>query len=503
VGNGAGVRGGGIYSRQTGITLESSLIARNSAPSGGAAYLDEYGGLALSDCTVAFNTGATWAGLWADIALDAYMPISNSIVWGHGGKDVHGASSINYTCTQDTDLAGDANTGIENVIHSDPRFWAPASRDYRLTIGSPCIDAAHPDPYCATPEDYFGVARPTDGDGNGTPRCDMGYHEFVRPTVTRIAGADRYATAAMIAESKFSAPNPQAVIASGQNFPDALSAAGLAGGLSAPLLLVRTESVPTVVFDTMKRLGTKWVTIVGGTPSVSLAVENALKGKGLSVRRIAGADRYATAAAVAAEYFKSVDSALKGNTAFIARGDAFPDALALAPISFWYCSNRSDGAPILLTRPNALPAETAQALTSLGIARAFVAGSEAAVSATVKAQIDAKLVANGGSASTRWAGANRYETARAVAEGAVAQDWADWHYVGIATGLNFPDALGGGVGAGEMHGVVLLTRSDTLSPPTDAALRAHRPDIYAVDIFGGPTTVTTRVQNAIRADLGL
>jgi len=331
----------------------------------------------------------------------------------------------------------------------------------------------------------------------------MGFHEFIRPVLARIAGADRYATAAMIAQSKFLEANPNAVIASGQNFPDALSAAGLAGSLYAPLLLVRKDSIPQVAFDTLTKLQTKYVWIIGGTPSVSAGVENALKAKGLIVKRIAGPNRYATAAAVAEEVFKGKGAALKNNTAFVARGDAFPDALALSPIAFYYSANYTNGGPILLTRPGALPSETASALTSLGISRAFVAGSEAAISSAVKAQIDARLIANGGSPSTRWAGPDRYATARAVAEGAVSQGWARWQYVGIATGMNFPDALGGGVGMGAVSGLVLLTRPDTLSGPTDAALKAHLPDIRRVEIFGGPTTVSTRVQNAIRADLGL
>ncbi|MHB1407790.1 MAG: cell wall-binding repeat-containing protein, partial [Desulfitobacteriaceae bacterium] len=56
----------------------------------------------------------------------------------------------------------------------------------------------------------------------------------------RIAGQDRYATAAAIAQEGWAQSN-YAILAFGENYPDALSAAPLARKLDAPILL--TESI--------------------------------------------------------------------------------------------------------------------------------------------------------------------------------------------------------------------------------------------------------------------
>ncbi|MDS8741894.1 cell wall-binding repeat-containing protein, partial [Streptococcus pneumoniae] len=58
-------------------------------------------------------------------------------------------------------------------------------------------------------------------------------------TVERISGADRFETAAKIAE-KFG-KSESAIVVSGTNFPDALSVASYAGSEGTPILLSRTE----------------------------------------------------------------------------------------------------------------------------------------------------------------------------------------------------------------------------------------------------------------------
>jgi putative cell wall-binding protein len=94
------------------------------------------------------------------------------------------------------------------------------------------------------------------------------------PTVTeqtRIAGADRYATANAVALAKAnSATNiGTVVLVSGENFPDGLSAAALAGALDAPMLLTQAAALPTSVLTTLTTMTStatvKNVVIVGGT----------------------------------------------------------------------------------------------------------------------------------------------------------------------------------------------------------------------------------------------
>ena len=66
--------------------------------------------------------------------------------------------------------------------------------------------------------------------------------------VTRVAGADRYATSAAVATAVF--PDaPTVLIATGENFPDALAGVPAAAVNDAPMLLVRPTCTPVPIFD--------------------------------------------------------------------------------------------------------------------------------------------------------------------------------------------------------------------------------------------------------------
>ncbi|MEA3502857.1 MAG: cell wall-binding repeat-containing protein, partial [Actinomycetota bacterium] len=72
-------------------------------------------------------------------------------------------------------------------------------------------------------------------------------------TVSRIAGSNRYATAAAVSTQTF--PTADTVyLATGLNFPDALAAGPVAAANGAPILLVRTDSVPSETLDEIDRL---------------------------------------------------------------------------------------------------------------------------------------------------------------------------------------------------------------------------------------------------------
>ena len=136
-------------------------------------------------------------------------------------------------------------------------------------------------------------------------------------TVSRLSGTDRYATAAVVANTIGAAGvakhdnKATAIIVSGENFADAVSASPLVSGpttqaatLAHPILLVQKDSVPVSTEIALLNLGIKKVIIVGGESAVSSAVATTL-GVGRTVLRVSGADRFATAAAVA-------DLAIKG-----------------------------------------------------------------------------------------------------------------------------------------------------------------------------------------------
>lgn len=94
-------------------------------------------------------------------------------------------------------------------------------------------------------------------------------------TVDRIAGSDRYATSALIAKG-FSSGLPRVFVATGQDFPDALSGAAVAGSQGVPVLLTRYEGMPKVVRDQIVRLDANAGVVLGGQSGVSPLVRDQL-----------------------------------------------------------------------------------------------------------------------------------------------------------------------------------------------------------------------------------
>jgi putative cell wall-binding protein len=207
-------------------------------------------------------------------------------------------------------------------------------------------------------------------------------------SVTRIGGANRYATAQQVAAAGGTVGSTEgrgntALLASGVNFPDALVAGplGYAGRLPVEITDPRTLSPETSA--SLTSLAIRHVVIVGGTAGVSQAVENAVTAKGLTVTRLQGPSRQATAVAVA-NYATGTASGLGFSKALVdlATGANFPDALTGGP------SAGRDKAPLLLTvNATTLGSETQAYLTanSATLTGGRVFGGPSAVSDTAVA----------------------------------------------------------------------------------------------------------------------
>ncbi len=191
--------------------------------------------------------------------------------------------------------------------------------------------------------------------------------DWIAPT-DRIGGANRYDTAALLATDAFNAGVPVAYIATGLNYPDALAAAAAAGAQGGPVLLTDTNSVPGPTIGALQALQPDKIIVVGGTSAVSTNVENTLRGIQPNLVRIAGSNRYDTAAQLAA-FNNSPD------TVFLATGLGFADALAGASAAGHL------GVPLLLSDTNSLPTATAAKLTAFNPnpARCVVLGGTAVV----------------------------------------------------------------------------------------------------------------------------
>ena len=147
--------------------------------------------------------------------------------------------------------------------------------------------------------------------------------------VDRRAGEDRYATAAALADPDAD----RAFVASGEDFPDALTAAAPAGLSQAPMLLTDPDELPEATRDWLAAAAPSEVVLVGGAGAVTESVAEEIAAvTGAPPERLAGADRYATAAEVIA-WHEARSDAVDPSGLVVAQGRGFPDALAGGPLA--------------------------------------------------------------------------------------------------------------------------------------------------------------------------
>lgn len=201
---------------------------------------------------------------------------------------------------------------------------------------------------------------------------------YTTGSVTRLAGADRFGTSALISANTFSPGVSVAYVATGTNFPDALSGAAIAAGTAnGPMLLVEPTSIPSVIATELQRLKPKKIVVLGGTDAVSAAVATQLQQYTTApLVRWQGADRYATSVAIAEANFPGTIPTL-----YLATGTDFPDALSGAPMAGW------NKLPLMLIEPDGIPSEVAAAIKRLAPTKIVILGGTAAVSAEVQAAL--------------------------------------------------------------------------------------------------------------------
>ncbi len=313
--------------------------------------------------------------------------------------------------------------------------------------------------------------------------------ETILPSDARSSGSNRVDTAVAISRET-DQPYGAVVIATSVNFPDALSGTPLADAANAPILLTRPEALDASVKSRLLELkaqGAQTAYLIGSASALSPAVEAAVGSVfgTAKTKRIGGANRYETAALVATELAK-----LRPVTGVVlASGETYPDALSAAG---WAAFS---GQAILLTRHDSLPAATAASLARFGHTPASgdetgTAENELLVVGSVAAISDTVIAAYPG--VTRIGGANRYETSALIAQHA----W-EWgmpsESVGIATGLNFPDALAAGPWCAANGSPLLLVSTNTLPPAAGGYLAGHASTIKHLQVFGGTASVAKPV----------
>ena len=148
--------GGGVYcDDNTAITALYSVIARNYVSGiGGGVYCRVNSETTLQSCTLTDNTADEW-GDGILLFQNATVSLLNTILWNNERQieatafNYRNTINIEYSCIEGAQNSifandnADLNWGDGN-IDADPRFADPDNGDYRLTDGSPCIDAGDP-----------------------------------------------------------------------------------------------------------------------------------------------------------------------------------------------------------------------------------------------------------------------------------------------------------------------------------------------------------------------
>ena len=243
----------------------------------------------------------------------------------------------------------------------------------------------------------------------------------------RISGANRFATAVNISMTGWPNGAKTVVLATGNDYPDALAGGPLAFKYDAPILLTSPNTLSDETKNEIVRLGAKNVIILGGTGAVSEAVVNKLKSLGLEVERIRGKDRYETAAKIAER--------LPSSSAIVASGQSYPDALSISSYAAIH------QVPILLTKKDSLPSSTVALLKDKNNVK--VVGGSGVVSDKILSSLPNSM---------RLSGKDRYLTNSAIVSNL--DGWSDKAFV--ASGNGFADALTGSVLAAKKKAPILL-----------------------------------------------
>lgn len=194
--------------------------------------------------------------------------------------------------------------------------------------------------------------------------------------VHRVVGDTRFGTAARLATGRFDADGVEtAYVATGLAFPDALAGVPAAVDDHAPVLLATRDTLPSATRAALAELDPERVEVLGGPAAISPAVTRQLSELGADVRRLAGPDRFGTAAAVARAHFDG-----SAPVVHLATGEAFPDALAGGPVA------GMNGGPQLLVARDELPPVTAERLRALRPDEQLTLGGLAVISEDVEAE---------------------------------------------------------------------------------------------------------------------
>lgn len=303
----------------------------------------------------------------------------------------------------------------------------------------------------------------------------------------RLGGADRYKTMALVSQAAF----PQngscgtVVIARGDDFPDALAAAGLAGVNGGQVLLTQTSYLTADTKAEIKRLGATKAYVIGDKNSVSDRAFNEVRSLvGGNITRLGGASRYETAL----EIYKAGEGGW-GKTAIVAIGTKAPDALSASPVAY------AMKAPIFLADDAGnLSKDVLNEISNGGFDTVLIMGSKYSVSASAEKSL--RKVAN----AVRFSGEDRYETSQLVAGWALRNGFTCKSVV-VTAGYNgkFADALvASSLGGKNASPLLLADNGPVIDRQISKVIEPNKASISKAYVIGDENSLSNATYNAIQ-----
>ena len=207
-----------------------------------------------------------------------------------------------------------------------------------------------------------------------------------------------------------------------------------------------------------------------------------------AIVRFKGSGRYATAAAISKGAYPD-----KADTVVLANGTKFADALAGATLA------HVNGAPILLTEANSLPADTLAEIKRLKAKNVIILGGSASVGQEVKDKLaennlDVKIVK----------GKTKYATAVEIAKATQAKTEQDPTEIFFVSADKFADALSvSAVAAKKNAPIIYLPKTGSIDADTAAYLKSVKGKIKNAYVIGGSGVIGADVMAAAGKALGL
>ena len=396
-------------------------------------------------------------------------------VWQKGAQEETDISTLKITGIADKEYTG---SDIEqDIVITDGDKILTAGVDYILKyennrkVGQATVTISGQGSYTGTVIKNFKIYKKDSGSSDAFDKISGG------KSMIRIAGDNRYATSTAAADAlkqsldvdKFE----NIIVASGDDYPDALAGSYLAKVKNAPVMLVGKDAntevdVKQYINKNLKKGGT--VYLLGGTGVVTSRFEKSLGD--LKVERLGGQTRYETNIAILKAAGVDKEDLL------VCTGEGFADSLSASAV----------GKPILLVAGSGVDDTQKKYLGSLKINDIYLIGGTGVVSEKIGTQLkkydqDDKC--------ERVAGQNRYLTSVAVAKEFFPKGSDS---AVLAYAMNFPDGLAGGPLALSIKAPLILTDNSGYS---EAVAYAKNAGIHKAAVLGGPTLISDGVVKAI------